>query len=864
LTNRLRKVPTLAETSVQRKTGALSRILRPGVALLACTLVLLLFHGVSSGIDYHAMLKAVRDTPPRLIAWSVLLTSLSYFALIARERVALICVGATIPSSAVMFTSFCASALGNAFGSGKLTGRSVRDRVYGAVGVHPEQIVRVTFLMGTSFVVGLFAFAALGMTAGGRSLALLLRLSQGRIHAVALAMLLAAAAALIALLRRVAAVAIGELRIELPSLRRMSFLALLVIVDELCGATALWCLLPSGAVDFGSFAAVFAAATALGLVSRIPGGLGVFEAVIIFALGRSLPPDRVAASLLIYRGVYFLLPLSIAATSLAGFELKRPTAAPVNKPSERLLLGVGLLSPVFLSVATFSVGVMLIVSGATPAVDWRLAALQEVLPLWAVEISHLLATLGGVFLLFVARGLYHRLDGAWWLALIVALANVVFSLAKGLAFGETAAILFLTFLLLATRRQFTRPAAFLRQPFTITWFFTIAVVIAAAIGILLFAFRDVAYRHEIWWQFEFDAQASRALRAMLGASIFALMISLWQFLRASPGRVLPPSSDDLVRAADIIRRQERSGAVLGLMGDKSFIFSSTGSTFLMYARRGHTWIALFDPIGPCREWPELVWRFVELADAHGGRAAFYQICPEGLAVYLDSGLRVVKIGEEAVIDLKSFALEGAQRYGLRQALKRAGRDRVTSEIWRPNGDHERERALKDVSQAWLAARRASERRFSVAAFEPRFLEAQSVILARRDDIPVAFATVMTTDSRSEGTVGLMRQVPEAPPYTMEFLLTQLAIELKAEGFSRLSLGMAPLAGLVWTPLSSNWHVLAGMLWEHGRAIYNFQGLRVFKNKFHPTWEPRYLAASGTFGPFVSMADVAVLVSGHAR
>ena len=89
-----------------------------------------------------------------------------------------------------------------------------------------------------------------------------------------------------------------------------------------------------------------------------------------------------------------------------------------------MLLGADLLAPTFLSVVTFAIGIMLILSGATPAVDWRLAALQGLLPLWAVEISHLLATLAGVFLLFVSRGLYHRLDGAWWLAMLLALVNV--------------------------------------------------------------------------------------------------------------------------------------------------------------------------------------------------------------------------------------------------------------------------------------------------------------------------------------------------------------------------------------------------------------------------------------------------------
>ena len=89
--------------------------------------------------------------------------------------------------------------------------------------------------------------------------------------------------------------------------------------------------------------------------------------------------------------------------------------------------------------------------------------------------------------------------------------------------------------------------------------------------------------------------------------------------------------------------------MLALMGDKSFLFSQSGKSFLMYAKRGRSWVALFDPVGPQEEWSELVWRFVELADAHSGRAAFYQVRPDTLPVYLDAGLRVVKVGEEACL-----------------------------------------------------------------------------------------------------------------------------------------------------------------------------------------------------------------------
>jgi phosphatidylglycerol lysyltransferase len=390
------------------------------------------------------------------------------------------------------------------------------------------------------------------------------------------------------------------------------------------------------------------------------------------------------------------------------------------------------------------------------------------------------------------------------------------------------------------------------------------VVIAGATGILLFAFHDVPYRHEIWWQFEFDAQASRSLRAILGASIFALAISLWQLMQAAPGRVRPPSAQDLARAAEIIRGQNRSAPMLALMGDKSFLFSSSGNSFLMYAKRGRSWVALFDPVGQRKEWPELVWRFVELADEHGGRAAFYQVHPDNLPLYLDAGLRVVKVGEEGCIYLEQFSLEGPERYGLRQALKRGEREGLTFQILPPPRVGQQQEVLSEISKSWLANHSAEERRFSVAAFEPRFIAAQSAALACIQGRPQAFVTFMTTDLQSEATIGLMRQVPGAPACTMEFMFTQLALELKARDFKMLSLGMAPLAGIARTPGSSRWHRIAGLLWEHGGAIYNFRGLRSFKNKFRPAWEPRYLAASGAIGPFISLAEVAALANGRRR
>ena len=295
------------------------------------------------------------------------------------------------------------------------------------------------------------------------------------------------------------------------------------------------------------------------------------------------------------------------------------------------------------------------------------------------------------------------------------------------------------------------------------------------------------------------------------------------------------------------------------MADKSLMFSESGRAFLMFGKRGRSWIALFEPVGPRGEWPELIGRFIEMSRAHGGRAAFYQIRPESLPIYLDAGFSLIKLGEEAVISLGEFSLKGSSASHLRYALKRGGRDGLEFEFLTPERTLPHMDDLAGISAKWLDLHRGDEKGFSVAAFEPRYVSRQHVGLVREYGSPVAFVSVMATRSDGEATVGLMRCSGSRCPVAMEYLFTNLILAMKERGFRSLSLGAAPLAGVWPAPLPSRWHRLAALIWKHGDRLYNFQGLHTFKGKFNPVWEPRYFAASGSFGPFVALADAAVLI-----
>jgi phosphatidylglycerol lysyltransferase len=842
------------------------RCLVPAFALGVCALLLAVFQHLSQTVDYRSVVIQLCHLSAAEWAGALGATAASYVALVGRDAVGLRYVGAAVPRTPLWVGATVGSALGNATGFGALTGGAVRCRVYGVAGVTPVQVGQMTVFTSVTLALALALMTAAGMTTHAATLAGMTGLAPGMLRVTGCA-LLASFAVLIAACRstprRVQLATRIALAFTVPARRDLIAELALAVVDVVAASLALWTLLPhTGAhVGFGQFVTVYAAAMLLGMIGHTPGGVGVFEAAMVYALGASVPTPDMLAALLAYRAIYFGVPLVLSAGVLAIFEGRAQQTARASALAQRGAKSVSQLAPLFLAICTFVVGSMLVISGATPAFARRIAILQTVLPLWVLESSQMLASLFGVLLLFVARGLLRRLDAAWWLALIIAALNLALSLAKGLAFVEAGVLCVLIALLVATRQRFNRHSSLFAERFTPGWLASVGMVIALAVWVLFFAFRDVEYSQHLWWQFAFDERAPRALRATLGASLFAAALACWQLLRPAAGRFDKPAEADLVEAAGGVRAQERSDAVLAMMGDKSFLFSESRSAFLMYAKRGRTWAALHDPVGPRSEWPALIQRFVALAHAHGGRAAFYQVRADALPLYLDAGLTLMKLGEEARIALPAFELKGSHRAHLRYALKRGERDGFSIEVIDSTRVPDALPVLREISDAWLASRVAREKSFSVAAFTASYLAAQSVMLLHQHGKPLAFVTFMTTDLNTEATVGVMRHLPGASPYAMEYLFTQLALHLKSAGFRSLSLGVAPLSGMRPTPLASPWHRGAALAWRFGGWFYNFRGLRGFKDKFQPRWEPRYLAASGSVSVFLTLADLSRLAGG---
>jgi phosphatidylglycerol lysyltransferase len=522
------------------------------------------------------------------------------------------------------------------------------------------------------------------------------------------------------------------------------------------------------------------------------------------------------------------------------------------------------IAPRVLSVSTFLSGAILLFSGATPSAAARLRLVARVLPIGVVEASHFIGSVVGAALLVLSHGLARRLDAAYLLALTAITLGIGTSLLKGSRYEEAGALTLVLLVLWCARPSFDRRAAFFDARFSVRWLLAIAGVLGASVWIGFFAFRHVEYSNELWWQFGLDAQASRFLRGSVGSAVLLLLVALGRLLSAVAHEVIEPTDADLDVVRAIIERQPWAFPSLAFLRDKAVLFDDERQAFVMYGVQGRTWVALRDPVGPSDRVPDVIRGFLEKCHDFDGVPVFYEVRPDHLQQYAEFGLTFVKLGEEARVDLATFTLAGGHWSKHRQNLRRLERGGVTFRVIPREETAAIMDRLRAVSDQWLGAKAGGEKGFSLGSFSPDYLSRFDIAVMERDREIIAFANLWTGGLRFELATDLIRHTRTAPPETMEALLLHVMTWGKTRGYRWFSLGVAPLSGLEQSPVAPFWSRVGSFLYAHGEVLYRFRGLRAFKQKFDPQWEPRYLVYPGGLSLPRIVADVSALIAGGYR
>jgi phosphatidylglycerol lysyltransferase len=861
--------PTSVDAAPTRLPSRLTRWVGPILVLLVLLVAGLALHNELRHFRYHDIARALAALSRERLVLAIGLALSAYLVLPGYDAIALAAIGKPAPFARVAFSSFIAYAISQTLGFPLVTGSSVRYRFWTAWGLTTPEIGSAIGYVVATFTVGLVAMSGLSMVVEPGGTAALLRLPIPSLRPVGAFFLLVVAGYL-----GWAAIRRGPIRVRgwtlpVPSFRLAVAQLGVAALDWSLAASVLFVLLPHPpGLSFPVVLGAFLTAQFLGIASHVPGGLGVFEGLMVVLLEPYLDVSLIFGALLAFRAVYYLLPFSLGLLLLAGFEVAQPRPR-LRALGERLgavTSAVGsrwipAAMPTVLGGATFVSGVVLLVSGATPSVPARIQWLSALVPLGVIELSHFLASLAGGALVVLGWALTRRLDAAYRLTQALLVVGAVASLLKGFDWEEATILASVGLLLVPARPVFYRRAAVTSEPFSPGWIVAIVAVVGFTAWLGFFSFKHVDYSSDLWWRFTLHGDAPRYLRAMVGLVAGITTFTFARLLRPAPPEPAAPTPAELERAAALVREGPSAMTNLALVGDKTLWFSDSGRGMLMFAVSGRSWVAMGDPLGPVEDRQELAWRFREEADRHGAWTVFYEVGIDNLPLYIDLGLTLLKLGEEAIVPLDDFSLEGGARRGLRRTSRELTKQGARFEVVSAEGVDALLPELARISDDWLIRKKVREKGFSLGRFDPAYLRRGPVGVVWVADRVVAFANLWETHPGGELSVDLMRYRHDAPSGVMEYLFIELMLWGQARGFRTFSLGMAPLAGLEQRALAPLWTRAGAFLFRHGENFYNFQGLRQYKDKFDPIWRPRYLASPAGLALPRILTNVATLISG---
>ncbi len=258
-------------------------------------------------------------------------------------------------------------------------------------------------------------------------------------------------------------------------------------------------------------------------------------------------------------------------------------------------------------------------------------------------------------------------------------------------------------------------------PFSPSWVTSTLAIVGAAIGLGLFAFRDLDYRPELWWWVDLYGDMSRFLRASAGVILALTVLGVARLTRRPRPAMVIPAEPERAEAAALARATSTPGGPLVLLGDQALLWNPARSACLMYGVHGHTWVALGEPIGPTSEAEGLVAQFLERCDDYGGLPVVYQASKDWLHVFTDYGLTFVTLGEDARVFLPHFSIDGSGHRAMRTTVAHLERLGVQMRVEMPPKVEPLLPSLAGVSDAWLAERGGVEEGFAVSRFDPRYI-----------------------------------------------------------------------------------------------------------------------------------------------
>lgn len=800
------------------------------------------------------------EIPNLYIGLSLILSFLSYLILTAYDGLGVQYIGEKLEIGKIIRAGYVGYAFSHNIGFALITGGSIRYRIYSAWGFSGMQVTQIVAFSAFTLWIGFCAVAGLALLLATPDLPSDVMVPFVSLRVLGVILLVMVVGYMWACARVKGEISFKNWSFSFPDFKLSVKQVVIASIDWLMAASVLYVLLPVYEISFFSFVGVFLMAQIIGLFSQVPGGLGVFESVMLVYLSNFMPGSQVLGILLVYRIIYYILPL-LGALIVLGYQEYLVNRQKVKAFRNKAVNWVPRVIPQVMSFSVFIAGAILLFSGALPSEVPRMYWLQHFIPLPVIEMSHFFASLVGAALLVLAGALQRRIDAAYHLTIGLLVFGVFFSLLKGADYEEASVLAFMIVVMIPCRGEFHRKASLFDEQFSAQWLTMILMVLISAIWLGVFSYRNVEYQKELWWEFSLMGDAPRYLRATVAALGFAVIVGLIKLLRPRKKTKMTPKREELNIARDIFSKNGDAIANLALSGDKELMINEDRSAFIMYVREGSSFITLGDPVGPPDDAEEIIWEFYNSCSQKDVRPVFYLAGREYLEYYVDLGLTLFKLGEEARVPLKNTDIARHVERSIWQKMQQLEQGGYQWKLLSRESLSRYIPELKEISEACLSAQNRGEGSFSVGQFSEQFLQNFPVAVVKKNGKLMAFANILQSADNYELATDLFRFRPEAEDGIIDFLLLKTMLWGEKQNYRYFNLGMAPLSGMEEYDISPAWNKVANFVYTYGEHFYGFKKVRTYKNKFNPEWEAKFLVCPGGFALPRIMSNLTNVVSG---
>lgn len=307
---------------MNRSSNLLSRIGFPLLGLLLFIASIWIISHELRGQDVHEVLHTLAALPSRRLWLSLVLVSLSYLVLTIYDVLGCYHIRHPLPVPKVVLAAFLGHSISNSIGFALVTGSAIRYRLYSSWGLSALEIAQVIAFSNLSFWLGIFAVGGIGFFSEPLAIPTMLHLPFASARPLGLLFLGLVSSYMIGSFWLTSPFKFRNWEISIPSAQLALAQLIIASLDWVLAGGVLYVLLPpEHHLSFSSFFGIYLLAQIAGIVSHVPGGLGVFETVMLWFLESSFSPGTVLGTLLAYRFIYYLLPLAIALLLLGVYEI---------------------------------------------------------------------------------------------------------------------------------------------------------------------------------------------------------------------------------------------------------------------------------------------------------------------------------------------------------------------------------------------------------------------------------------------------------------------------------------------------------------------------------------------------------------